>query len=72
MSDFGNDIDDFDNEGFDWDDPEDWDDDDEIFLEELKELEDKKFVQNYVSDKTNVDFDYDYSVDDFPYGYGVD
>lgn len=58
----------------DWVDPDDWDDDDELFLEELTELDNRSFINNFTTNRTGntPDFDYDYERDDHPYGYGVD
>lgn len=54
--------------------PDDWEDDDDDFLNEYIELEDQRFVREYTATRkgTPLDFDYDYDRDDYPYGYGKD
>ena len=57
-----------------WDDPEDWEEDDDIFLDEIIEMDNRAFVKDYTESRKGspTDFDYDYDRDDYPYGYGAD
>ena len=52
--------------------PEDWEDEDALFLEELEEYEKRNLIESYAGKGKKIDYDYDYSVEDYPYGYEID